>query len=137
MAATDYGGEFYTDKIVMAGSFKDKIWTEICFPYKKGKVESGPTLSRRLHWLVSGSARKEDKFPRQQLISIYFDPQTNEFAGVPMPQCERGTNAKNLVLLGLGTLDECLSFSLCRNRKRRDGSDVEVFTMREYGDRNL
>lgn len=68
-------------------------------------MESGPTVSGRLHWLVSGSARKEDKFPRQQLI-IYFDPQTNEFAEVPMPQCERGT------------------------------SDVEVFTMREYGDRN-
>lgn len=63
MAATDHGGEFYTDKIVMAGSFKDEIWTEICFPYKKGKVESGPTVSGRLHFLVSGSARKEDKFP--------------------------------------------------------------------------
>ncbi|KAE9449164.1 hypothetical protein C3L33_18939, partial [Rhododendron williamsianum] len=64
------------------------LWNPMTRCSKKGKVESGPTVSGRLHWLVSGSAREEDKFPRQQLI-IYFDPQTNEFAEVPMPQCER------------------------------------------------
>lgn len=42
MAGTDHGGgEFYTDKIVMAGSFKDKIWTEICFHIKREKWSRG------------------------------------------------------------------------------------------------
>lgn len=35
MAFTDLDSMSSKDKIVMAGSFKDKIWTEIRFPYNK------------------------------------------------------------------------------------------------------
>lgn len=42
------------DKVVV-GSFRNKTWTEVCLPYDKRHMQSGPTVTERVHWLVTKS----------------------------------------------------------------------------------
>ncbi|XP_057489504.1 uncharacterized protein LOC130775416 [Actinidia eriantha] len=109
----------------MVGSCRSKTWTEILFPSNWQKVRSGTTIDHRLHWLVTETG---EDFSSQPYLIVYFDPQSNGFGKLPMPQ------HKEDILLGLGVLDGCLALAFCRGKMEFDASDVEVLAMKKYGD---
>ncbi|XP_057489500.1 F-box/kelch-repeat protein At3g23880-like [Actinidia eriantha] len=113
------------DSFGMVGSCRSKTWTEILFPSNWQKVRSGTTIDDRLHWLV---AETGEDFSFQSYLIVYFDPQSNGFGKLPMPQ------RKEDILLGLGVLNGCLSLAFCRGKMEFDASDIEVLAMKKYGD---
>ncbi|XP_058211813.1 F-box protein At4g22390-like [Rhododendron vialii] len=124
LAVADLWDRTSLDKVVMAGSFKNRVWTEIPFPKNMGIVQSGTTVNERLHWLVT----EYNDYGRSYLI-FYFDPPMNELVKVSMPRQEgTGRGKYNLKVLGLGVLHGCLSMVT------REGSGVEILAMTKYGD---
>ncbi|XP_058181501.1 F-box/kelch-repeat protein At3g23880-like [Rhododendron vialii] len=123
-----------SDAFVMVGSFRNKTWKEIRFPYKKENLKSGPTVNDCVHWLVGS---KED--PGSQIkpyLIVSFDPQTNEFVKVPMPQGPQHERFESSIVCGFGVLDGCLSLTLSTDHQGRNKvRDVEVLAMAKYGDK--
>ncbi|XP_058181504.1 F-box/kelch-repeat protein At3g23880-like [Rhododendron vialii] len=116
--------------VAMAGSFRNKTWTEIHFPYTNKLLESGPTVNDRTHWLVHSG-----EYPRSHVMHnliVSFDPQMNEFVEVPMPQNE---GIKRNIVYGFGVLGGCLSLALTSVHEGPKVTSVEVFAMRKYGDK--
>lgn len=131
MAWTDWSRELDDDK-VMVGSFKNKTWTQVCLPYDKLLVQSGPTVNERVHWLVTKRTCNMG-FGDTNFLVMGFDPHANEFVQVPMPQA-MPRSKKEKPILGLGVLDGCLALAFCTDCIRLHEIEVEVFVMKKYGD---
>ncbi|XP_058181505.1 F-box/kelch-repeat protein At3g23880-like [Rhododendron vialii] len=113
----------------MVGSFGNKTWTEIHFPYTDRILESGPTTNDRTHWLVHRGEDLHSQVMHNLIVS--FDPQMNDFVEMPVPQNER---IKRNIVHGFGVLGGCLSLALTSVHEGRKVTSVEVFAMRKYGD---
>ncbi|THF98537.1 hypothetical protein TEA_014084 [Camellia sinensis var. sinensis] len=119
----DYGTEF-----MVIGSFRSKLWTYIQFPYSVRTVKPGPVLNEHLHWLASKKSWGHF-LSTHQILS--FDPQSDKFKKVPMPQ-PKDENGDGDIILGLRALDGCLCMTCFDNPRNFEGN-VEVLAMKEYG----
>lgn len=90
------------EEFVVVGSFQDRCWTEVHFPYIVRTVNSGPVLREHLHWYVCEKESSDSNSP-QRVVS--FNPRANKFNSIPMPQPK---DVDGDTILGLGALDGCL-----------------------------
>ncbi|KAI8538077.1 hypothetical protein RHMOL_Rhmol09G0073500 [Rhododendron molle] len=92
-------------------SFRKKKWYKticniVALDGKDGKsLESGPIVKEKLHWLITGYD-PNNHFPTLNQI-VYFDPLTNEFVELPMPQIPN--NGQHVTIIRwLRVLEGCL-----------------------------
>ncbi|GMP55017.1 hypothetical protein CsSME_00019974 [Camellia sinensis var. sinensis] len=113
--------------LVIIGSFRNKTWTVVHFPYHVSSMKSGPVVNENLHWFASKESWGHFFTPYQ---IIYFNPWKNIFKKLPMPQPKDGHGD---ILLGLGVLEGCLCMVRSCQHPTNRMDRVEVLVMKKYG----
>ncbi|KAG5531359.1 hypothetical protein RHGRI_026097 [Rhododendron griersonianum] len=97
-------------------SVRKKKWDKticniVALDEKDGKsLKSGPVVKEKLHWLITGYDPNNHRPTLNQIV--YFDPLTNEFVELPMPQIPN--NGQHVtIIIWLGVLEGCLCMARC------------------------
>ncbi|XP_059285701.1 F-box/kelch-repeat protein At3g23880-like [Lycium ferocissimum] len=113
-----YKNQDYSVEFVIVASLEDKQWRQLEFPYDIPSMSEGITMLGRLHYRVWGNDGSK---------LIYFDPISEKFHMFPVP--EPKSNQEEIVIVGLGVLNECLCIMTCLEHDK----SAEILVMKEYG----